>query len=260
MRLTVPLLSNIFGISPDAAQLLQAAGIQSAHQLARETPAQLHRKLELIVWQRGATTGPSFETVTLWVQSAAAYSPTEAEAMFNENDLPEAVVQDFLPQGPPKSAYGQPPVAPTPEPWHPPASRSVEALGKMDELPSISGLPVALPASGLPAPLPTGTEPRSQGSQFLSFDDYEDGKSTIKPLSRATIKTESATEANNTGGTDESPPPPHLPAEWIESAARGKNSPSGLLEESSIPPRGRLSSAPSWPLRGGLPSSHPSLP
>ena len=49
-------ISNITGLSAEIAELLGAAGIRSAPQLAQEDSSRLHARIELLAWQRGKAT------------------------------------------------------------------------------------------------------------------------------------------------------------------------------------------------------------
>ena len=149
-------------------------------------PAQLHKRLELIAWQKGKAVAFTVTDVSAWVEAARVYAPHEGEAAFAVDDLPEAIEQPQLPSGPPASAYGQAPAVGAVEPWQPPGARTAGSMSGV--VPSLDAVPTAIP-------VPANEWRKTERTQFLSFDEYEEGKSSVRPLSRESLHAEDAAGA-----------------------------------------------------------------
>lgn len=162
---TMTPLSAITGLTPEAADLLSAAGIRSAARLSLEDPASLHPRLEVIAWQRGRSAqAPPRGHLEHWVALARLLTtPRDVEEMGME-EIPEAVV---VPTGP--------------GPWMAPAVRA------------------ASEATGLLRPGLEGDALRQQNededharrrvdpANFATIEAYNEGRISVQPLSRDSL-------------------------------------------------------------------------
>lgn len=166
-------LTNIFGVTPESAEILRAAGISAGGQLAREDAVQLHRRLEMIAWQRGrGTRAPALETVEHWILCARTVTPIEEqEAPVPLEAIPEALAMAIPVKPPP------PPQSPA---WMPPSVRAAqEATGG-------GGRPLIDHANARP-PAAAGGETvwrKVDASKYSTIEAYHEGSAGVQPLQR----------------------------------------------------------------------------
>jgi len=168
-------LNAITGLSPEAADLLAAAGISSAERLAGEDPQQLHRRLEVLSWQRGRShQTPQPDLVEHWVAVARMMTPMEAVTVSME-EIPEAVA---LPSGPGA--------------WMAPAVRAAaEATG--------AARPETEPAAVRQESAAAENAWRKvDPNSFATIEDYNEGRLSVQPLSRESL-TSAPADADGSG-------------------------------------------------------------
>jgi hypothetical protein len=156
-------LTTITGLTTEAADLLAAAGIHSTDQLSGENPARLHVRLELLAWKRGkGYRVPPTEQLEQWVAMAGMLTPpAEVEAMSME-EIPEAVTETAPEALPPA--------------WIPPSLRAAPVTN-------------GSPASGMDGTTPPdNTWRKVDPSRFLTIEDYNEGRTAVKPLSRDSLE------------------------------------------------------------------------
>lgn len=157
-------LTQISGMTEATAQLLAAAGVKGAGQLAMETAGHLHKRLSLVAWQKGMgeRVVPSLEELAAMIAEAAEAgeaAPVELEL----DDLPEAIAEEDA--GERDRDPGR---------WVPPTLRAEQqAAGR-----TASG---AVPES---REAPPQTWRNVDPSRFATIEDYNAGRIPVKPLSR----------------------------------------------------------------------------
>lgn len=174
-------LSAITGLSAETADLLAAAGVRTAGQLAREDPATLHRRLELIAWQRGrASRPPDAEQVEHFVAAARIMTPPGEEEPLNVDELPEAVgeeIAQYLPA----------------EVWIPPSRRAAQAASGVSR--SATDPENVRQQSAAAENMWRKVDP----NRFATIEAYNEGRSGVEPLSRDAQKKESENEDDREG-------------------------------------------------------------
>jgi hypothetical protein len=167
-------LTAIPGLNPEFIELLEGAGIRTAGALAKLSPVEAHKRLEMIAWQKGRVQqAPSLATVQQWVRQATDLpgaleeipAALPAPDWDQGDDLPEVIVLDKA-------------TLPVKNVYVPPAQRarratSASALPPMGiPLTSAENLPEAVPytpaaqagyhapVSHLPAAAPLAPGPR----------------------------------------------------------------------------------------------------
>ena len=159
-------LTTITGLKAEAAELLSFIGIRSTALLAREDPANLHSRLEVIAWQRGrASMTPDLTQLEHWIAVARMMTPPgEAEAL-TVDEIPEAVT----------SAEGG-------QAWHPPSHRAAQqAGGDIRRDPDAASAPQQGAAAG-------NQWRKVDPNHFATMDDYAEGRMAAQPLSRDSIR------------------------------------------------------------------------
>ena len=160
------------------AQLLAAAGVRGAGQLAMENPAHLHKRLSLVAWQQGMSEQvvPAQEELAAMIAEAVGNGPGSLEL----GDLPEAIAEDGA-----ETRDGDP------GRWIPPSLRAEqEAAGR-----AASG------AAHPPREAPPQTWRNVDPSRFATIEDYNAGRIPIKPLSRDGLDAVDG-EAGDSGGPE----------------------------------------------------------
>ncbi len=159
-------LTTITGLNAEAAELLSSIGIRSTALLAREEPANLHSRLEVIAWQRGRTSmAPSLSHLEHWIAVARMMTPPgEAEAL-TVDEIPEAVT-----------------TAEDGKAWHPPSHRAAQqAGGDISREPDAASAPQQNGAAG-------NQWRKVDPNHFATMDDYSEGRMAAQPLSRDSIR------------------------------------------------------------------------
>ena len=156
-------LTTITGLSPEAADLLAAAGIRFTAQLCRESPATLHSRLEVIAWQRGrGASTPALDHLEHWISVARMVTPAEEAQALSVDEIPEAVT--------------------TPAPvWLPPSLRAAQAANGSRRAESD---PENVRQQSAAA---ENTWRKVDPNHFATIDAYNEGRIGVKPLSRESL-------------------------------------------------------------------------
>jgi len=154
-------LLRIIGMTPEAARLLEAAGVRGVTQLSREKCEPLLKRMALVAWQRGlGQVGmPEKEMLAGWIREAAGL-PSEGDEMDRQvEEMPEAITEDG------------------PGLWVPPGQRA--ALG------ATGGGRKEVESGGREGQgNPRQTWRTVDPQRFATIEDYNAGRIPIKPLSR----------------------------------------------------------------------------
>ncbi len=162
-------LTSIDGLSPEAAGLLNAAGIHTPLQLSIADASRLHSQLELIAWRRGRGGNvPGKDELENWITTARGIAgPDDAEAL-SMDDIPEAVAE---------APYQQP------ETWTPPAAAAPVPSGVITP----RGLPEHTNRPAPVAAAPDNSWRKIDPSRFATIEEYNEGRIAVKPLSRESL-------------------------------------------------------------------------
>ncbi len=175
-------LNAINGLSPDAVELLSAAGIFSVEHLAGLESQQLHRRLEVLAWQRGrSAAAPQPELVEHWVAVARMITPPMEAVAVNMEEIPEAVP---LPSGPGA--------------WMSPA---VRAAAQATGVTRAESGPAAVREQNAAA---EQHWKKVDPNNFTTLADYNEGRTKVPPLSRESIN--AAPSDKEDSGTAENTP------------------------------------------------------
>ncbi len=166
-------------MTPEATAILQAVGVSSASQLAKELPDALFERINALIWQQGAQVrGPSLELVCQLVQGARTEVQRKIEQIFSLDDIPEAVVAPA--KTPAARSMVEPRRQSSPAAVSPSRSGASGGSAVPRSLPSSSVREFsAIGATMAAAPPPIDT------SRVRNFADYAEGRTVVKPLSRS---------------------------------------------------------------------------
>lgn len=156
-------------MTPEAARLLEAAGVRGVTQLSRERGEPLLKRMALVAWQRGmGQVGmPEREMLEEWIRESATIRPDGDEMDKAVDDIPEAITEEG------------------PGLWVPPGQRAAlgasgggrkeagKEMGKDAEMAGREGQESARPTWRTVDP-----------QRFATIEDYNAGRIPIKPLSR----------------------------------------------------------------------------
>lgn len=213
-------LTAIPGLTPECIELLEGAGIRTAGALAKLSPVEAHKRIEMSAWQKGRVQrAPSLSTVQQWVRQATDLpgaleeipAALPAPEWDQGDDLPEVIVLDKATL-PVKNAYvppaqrarqaaagsSLPPMGIPLQTVRPPVTAPVPAAVKSGP---VSQLPAATPLAAGPRPAiaaPVIAPSAMTAAQdvaslpaalptFTTFEAYEAGETRVAPLSRISL-------------------------------------------------------------------------
>lgn len=188
-------LHAITGLPPEAAELLASAGIRSTAQLSRQDATALHARLEVLAWQRGRSSlTPTREDVAQWIAVAHMVTPAPELDALIVDEIPEAMPVPTEPSASSGSAA-----------WIPPtlrAARDTTAGGRSDSEADVARRQAAAAAAA------EQTWRKLDPAKFISMEDYNEGRTSVQPLSRESLNVKPAAGASDSEGESAEEPPP----------------------------------------------------